>query len=90
VSPMRAESAIVLMPVGHVAAVIDPMAHERCDRCRAHAYVTTVHAGGLPLSWCAHHYAQHADALGRSAGVVIARDDRAQLAPSQRDGLASP
>lgn len=82
-SPMRAESATTLLPIHPRAAVIDPMSHERCDRCRAHAYVTTVHAGGLPLSWCAHHYAQHADALGRSAGVVIARDDRDQLAPAR-------
>jgi hypothetical protein len=83
VSPMRAESATSLLPVRPLAAVVDPMAHERCDQCRVPAYVMTLHAGGLPLSWCAHHYDRHADALGRSAGVVIARGDCDQLAPAR-------
>ena len=36
------------------------MAHERCDRCGAAAFVMTVHSVGddfTPLIWCAHHFA---------------------------------
>ena len=47
-----------------------------CDKCGATAYVTTTIDTGLPLSWCAHHYAEHEAAL---SPYVIAEDDQRHL-----------
>lgn len=73
VSPMRAEVAAELAAPRQVP-VIDLMALERCDRCGFRAQAMTLHAGGLPLSWCGHHHRQHAAALTAVSAVFVSWD----------------
>lgn len=46
----------------------------QCDRCNAHAYVFITIDTGLPLSFCAHHYAANEEAL--MAYAVDIQDER--------------
>lgn len=48
---------------------------DRCDRCRAQAYVRTEHSG-LELLWCVHHFRMHGELL--SPHVTL--DNRAAIA----------
>lgn len=50
---------------------------DRCDRCGAQAYVAVDNPS---LLFCAHHYAENAEALKRS-GAVVAVDCRDELRP---------
>jgi hypothetical protein len=51
---------------------------DRCDRCGSEAFVRVVLlATGLPLLFCAHHYAEQADAL--RAVAVVTHDERAMI-----------
>lgn len=43
---------------------------DRCDSCRARAYVR-VSVGDLPLDFCAHHYRKHAEALAEQGASVL-------------------
>lgn len=52
-------------------------AADRCDRCRAQAYVRITVTRGLDLLFCAHHGRQHADKLRQVAPAV--RDESARL-----------
>lgn len=45
-----------------------------CDRCEAHAYVHVMLDSGGILSWCAHHYREHEEAL--MAYAVNVQDER--------------
>lgn len=83
-SPMPADAVVDVLPAAVEAP--DPIAHERCDRCRARAHVVTLHGPGLPLAWCAHHFRRHEVALTTHAGVIVAHDTRGQLVPTQRAG----
>lgn len=37
--------------------------HDRCDRCRAQAYIRVELFSGLDLVFCGHHYGEHREAL---------------------------
>ena len=51
---------------------------DRCDRCGAEALVrVAVIRSGLPLTFCAHHYAQQRESLALVA--VVTHDERARL-----------
>lgn len=53
---------------------------DRCDRCGAEALVrVAVIRSGLPLTFCAHHYAEQRDSLQHVA--VVTHDERARLEP---------
>ncbi|WP_429590730.1 DUF7455 domain-containing protein [Arthrobacter crystallopoietes] len=45
-----------------------------CDRCGSSAYVNVILDTGGLLSWCAHHYREHEQAL--FAYVISIQDDR--------------
>jgi hypothetical protein len=47
-----------------------PLATDRCDRCRAQAYVRTITVSGGELLWCAHDYKKHQDVLVSSGDSV--------------------
>lgn len=50
---------------------------DRCDRCRAKAYVSVlIVAVQLPLRFCAHHFAKHQDVLTQ---IAFIRDERGRL-----------
>ena len=51
---------------------------DRCDRCGAEALVrVAVIRSGLPLTFCAHHYAEQRESL--QAVAVVTHDERARL-----------
>lgn len=53
---------------------------DRCDRCGAEALVrVAVIRSGLPLTFCAHHYAEQRESLQHVA--VVTHDERARLEP---------
>lgn len=43
---------------------------DRCDRCGAQAYMRVTMPSGGELLFCAHHGAQHSDALARMAARI--------------------
>lgn len=43
---------------------------DRCDRCRAQAFVLT-QVEGVDLYWCGHHFARHEAALREVAVHVV-------------------
>lgn len=43
---------------------------DRCDRCGAQAYVEVRFASG-PLLFCAHHFAEHEEAIVLSGGDIV-------------------
>lgn len=81
-SPMPADAVVDVAPTTVPAP--DAIAHERCDRCGARAYVVTMHDGGFTLAWCGHHYRAHQDSLAGAAGVLVVHDIRDQLVPAQK------
>lgn len=49
---------------------------DRCDRCNAQAYVTTMLDTGLSLTWCAHHFRAFEEALmAYTVGVIDMRHE---------------
>lgn len=44
---------------------------DRCDRCGAQAYVLVMLQTGKDLQFCAHHYAEHAEALKPLAAQIV-------------------
>jgi len=52
-------------------------ATDRCDRCGAQAYVEVM-VNAVPLLFCAHDFAKHAEYIVMS-GYVVAVDEREKL-----------
>ncbi len=57
------------MTTATVPARLD--AQDRCDRCGVQAYVLVTLHSGFDLRFCAHHYAQHAEALKPLAAEIV-------------------
>lgn len=54
-------------------------ANDRCDRCKAQAYVLLSVAGmDMHLMFCAHHFDKLKDSI-ETGKLVMVRDDRAKL-----------
>lgn len=66
-------------------ALPDLTAQDRCDRCRAQAYVRIVLFSGLDLLFCAHHFAKHEGVLDHY--TLRVKDQRDLLDTSVRDGV---
>ena len=60
-------------------------AADRCDRCGAQAFVKVFVVTSGDLQFCAHHFAEHEDALREVAFVVA--DERAKI--NARPSLSS-
>ena len=55
-------------------------AKDRCDRCGVQAYVLVKLQSGMELHFCAHHFAQHSEAL-KSVAAEIVDDSHLLLKP---------
>lgn len=58
---------------------------DRCDKCKAQAYVRTIVRSGekaLPLTWCQHHFRQYEEALLPVTLHLHDERDKINLKPS--------
>lgn len=52
---------------------------DRCDHCKAQAFVRVVKPGvGAPLDFCGHHYRSNEQALANQ-GFIVLTDERATI-----------
>ena len=60
--------------------------HDRCDRCRAQAFVLVKMTANTPLAFCGHHYRKYQPSL-TGAQWILDHTDKINAAPSPTQSL---